>query len=169
MNYFATALVGVALFAATPSAALPGGPSFVNTIPRAGSVCTFGSNRDGAIGLPIGGGPDRPGVTGNEIRNIYRVFYTSSTANGSVTGLAGWLAQSFDGQTSFRPADSLSIGNYSILVSVFDVNRLPLKTWVTRMVNQLKLPVDVDSLHLENAATAISPCFAQPWDGKLGN
>lgn len=168
--YFAAIVVLGSVHAAAASAkAAPLAP-LVTAVAKAGSVCTFGSDKYGAIGLPIAGGPDRPGVSGNEVRDIYRVFYTSWTPSGPVTGFAGWLKQSFDGRTAFAPAVSLAprLANFSVIVSVSDANKLPLAQWVTTLARTLKVGVDVANLHLGDAATAVSPCFAHPWDGKFG-
>lgn len=139
--------------------------------PHAGNSCTFGTLRSGAIGMP-NGATDVPGPTGNEVNQIYRVFYSSVDSAGIETsGFAGWLYASFDGKLRFSlgalPTPAASYPLESLAVQVGNPNDLPLKAWTTRIVGNRHLnSLARKLLGSRITSTALAPCFAEAWDGK---
>jgi hypothetical protein len=141
-------------------------------MPHAGSTCSFGPYQFGAIGNPILAGPDVQGPNGNEVNDVERVFFI---VPGVRVGFAGWVAHSFDGRYAYSPAVSpletpnTLIGGARIRVELDHPDRLPLASWLTQLVDYSKDPL-TDNLQAvvagQTVATALSPCFAAPWDGK---
>lgn len=144
---------------------------------KAGSSCSFGLYHSGAVGLVILSGPDVPGAAGNEVNNVYRVFYglPGTETSPPRVGLAGWLMSSFDGRYAFAPAvlqnetPQTLIGNFRLDVDVIRPDQLPLASWLTTLAEISKSPLTAELRAITNAksvATAVSPCFSEPWDGK---
>jgi hypothetical protein len=61
------------------------------------------------------------------------------------------------------------IGGARIRVELDHPDRLALASWLTQLVDYSKDPL-TDNLRAvvagQTVATALSPCFAAPWDGK---
>ncbi len=143
----------------------------------AGAVCTFGPYHYGAIGSVLDGAPDRPGIHGNEVQQIYRVFFRSKRRGRATIGFAGWLASTFDGHFWFTPSPTIvgnaasrasSLANDAISVVVVHAHRLPLGAWISELREHAGVPPTVsmlDVLRSHQVATALSPCFAHNWNG----
>lgn len=154
---------------------VPGGASAQITLPtaRAGSACSFGSLQFGAIGMPNIAATDIPGPQGNEIRQVYRVFYVAEDRGNRSVGFAGWLASSFDGRYGFAtpgtPSSQDSLHLFILQVEPTNPELLPLASWVRALVaktRQSPSPTTDALLRARIVGTALSPCFDKPWDGK---
>ena len=147
-------------------------------IPRAGLSCTFGPYRFGAIGLVVDGERDRPGPHGNEVKQIYRVFFVSGRRSTETVGFAGWLASTFDNKFWFasspsmvrnRSAQAQLLLNTMLLVRPGDQGSLPLAIWFRSLVAKThyspttRMQRIIDGRHI---STAISACFSRNWNGK---
>jgi len=142
---------------------------------RAGSSCTFGPYRFGAVGsvLPALNEPDKTGNGGNEVNQIYRIFFVTTSNTGMHYGFAGWITQSFDARYAFTPASlvskSANLGLLSLRIpKPEDPTALPLRTWIERLEklsHRGQTPEVAPLLSANQTWTAISPCFARPWNG----
>jgi hypothetical protein len=144
----------------------------------AGAVCTFGPYHYGAIGLVLDGAPDRPGIHGNEIKQVYRVFYRSERRGRVEIGFAGWLAATFDGYFWFTPSPPIvgiastwnsGLAYDAISVVIVHPNRLPLVAWVSELRKHAGVTPRasmLDIIHAHHVVTALSPCFAHDWNGR---
>ncbi len=134
-----------------------------------GSTCSYGAYSSVPVGLviPSTAEPDRPGPTGNEVRDIARVFYTTGKGG---SGFAGWLSTAFDGRRAFSPAglaSQLGAIPMSMTVQVADESHLPLGTWLRVLANHHSVfDPALDPLKAaEPASTYVEPCFTASWDG----
>jgi hypothetical protein len=170
--HYARTCIAVAALIVLPTYSLAAVANVPLEVPHAGSTCSFGLYQFGAIGNPILAGPDVQGPNGNEINGVQRVFFI---VPGVRVGFAGWVAHSFDGRYAYSPAVSplettnTLIGGARIRVELDHPDRLPLAGWITQLADYAKDPL-TDNLRAvvaaQTVATALSPCFAAPWDGK---
>ena len=147
-------------------------------IARAGSSCTFGPYRFSAIGVVLPyriGEADIPGPHGNEVKQIYRVFVSYRAGNVLHTDFAGWLTVSFRNRYTFTPSGLVtsfkSLALVTLTVNPGDPERLPVGQWISRIVYIAHVVPDARMRGIEygtESTTALSPCFAHDWDGRLG-
>jgi len=144
---------------------------------HAGSTCTFGPYRTIGIGLVLGAGPDKRGPAGNEVKDIQRIFFAipATESKPLTVGFAGWLTSSFDGRFAYTPASfpgespQTGIGGDVLVVVAAHGDRLPLQSWVTAITQRTHdapTAALAPLLTAKSVATALSPCFAEPWDGR---
>jgi hypothetical protein len=125
----------------------------------------------------LGAGPDKRGPAGNEVKDIQRIFFViPATENNPLTvGFAGWLTSSFDGRFAYTPASSpgespqTGIGGDVLVVVPVRGDRLPLRSWLTVITQRMHdaPPAGLAPLlTAKSVATALSPCFSEPWDGR---
>ena len=151
-------------------AALATVPAVPAQTAHAGSTCSFGDARSGAIGMP-NGATDIPGINGNEVNQIYRIFYVGRRGSREETGFAGWLYASFDGKLRFALAGPATYADASPLrslsVHIANWNKMPLGDWAKGISGAGKRSRLVDDLIATDMVQRVaSPCFAQTWDGK---
>jgi hypothetical protein len=133
-----------------------------------GSQCFFGPFRSATIGAVQSGAPDTPGPRGNEVYDVYRVFFVTVERANPVSGFAGFLTMSFDGRTSFMPASLPTAEGVQswVFEDVVDPAHLPLGSWLRIVADHWgRHDPSLDVLFTEPVATAVTPCFAGPWDG----
>lgn len=137
-----------------------------------GASCVLGPYRSVQIGavLPSTAEPDRAGPSGNEVNNVYRVFFITTNRPQPVSGFAGWLSTSFDRRLAFTPAGLVTPTGVpmSVTARADDPTHLELNSWMRVLASHHS--VFDQSLQIlladENVQTVVSPCFASPWQGE---
>jgi len=168
------ACIAVAAFCA--AAIVLGGAASSAPLGKAlgGLPCQFGPYEYWALGNPLMG-PDKPGKTGNEIKQIYRVFYSRSPDSPAVRrSFGGWLLATFDKRFAYAPPALPRQRDQFHLASVEvpppnDPRHLPLTKWVRQVAAFTKteiLPQELAGLEgSPQTSTALSQCFSSDWDG----
>jgi hypothetical protein len=166
LRRYALALLAPLLTAAQSGAA-------VLPAPHAGATCTVGPYRLGAIGMPLptagGREGDRPGAHGNEIAQIFGIFYYETPRNPLTLRFGGWLVQSFDGRYNYAPAErnesSTAAGHALSVAPPTAPTSLPLHNWIMQLEARGSGAV-TPANPSANASTVVAPCFSKAWDGK---
>ncbi len=121
------------------------------------------------------GEADIPGSHGNEVKQIYRVFVSYRAGNVLHTDFAGWLTVSFRNRDTFTPSGlatpTYQLPLFTLTVNAGDPERLPVGKWIRRVADEEHVVPDTRMQGIEygtESTTALSPCFAHDWDGKLG-
>ncbi|GAC1393472.1 MAG: hypothetical protein NVSMB31_12910 [Vulcanimicrobiaceae bacterium] len=138
--------------------------------PHAGAACKFGDMQSAPIGFPMGAA-DSPGIHGNEVKQVYRIFYAYKSVGGGVA-FAGWLLASFDGRYFYNPTASSkthAIGIRSVAVVPKQAENLPLSEWAKTLLSKSN-GAEADEVRAIASATivstALSPCFGSEWSSK---
>lgn len=142
--------------------------------PKPGARCWWGPMHSSGLGVVLDGRPDRPGPSGNEIKQIYRTFYILGDRNGTSQGLAGWVMQTFNGETWFQPvSEEVARAQGSIAITTFrHADNVPVQSWMkalSRFAPPVGFTPDPQQARLiaaPHVQTLIVPCFAPMWNGR---
>lgn len=146
--------------------------------PHPGTACHFGSYLSAPIGFPISvkSGTDIPGPHGNEVKQIYRIFYARESKGKTSANFAGWLYATLDGKYAFAIGGLATTERTAPLwlvevtpSQVSSADHLPLSTWVRTLLAETHVVPDAtmqDIMSTTSTSTAAARCFSYSWSGK---
>lgn len=153
---------------------------------KAGKPCVFRGrgNNSAAIGSPLDGLPDTPGVNGNEINDVFFITEMPARANGSGTHL-GFLTTTFNHENFYQFPIWASGANTPVVLNLGNLAihpkaEMPARTWLDIVNRALArsgpLSGNMKAAHdaaerfqaraSRSGTVTITSCFDGPWDGR---
>jgi hypothetical protein len=152
---------------------------------KAGKPCVFGGlgSNSAAIGLPLDGLPDTPGLNGNEVNEIF--FVTETPGSGGTGTHLGFLATTFNHENFYQfpvwiPGTRAPVVLNLGMPAINPNTEMRAAAWLDIVDRALAQsgPLSGDMKGAHDAAerfqagvsrsgtVTITSCFEGPWDGK---